>query len=269
VKTITLSIAAAIACAAQAQAATYHVSLKSAQNGKYVRAGVGQGTLLAAVSPKLGGWEDFQLVELGKNRFALRSVQNGKYVRAGVGQGTLLAAVSNHIAGWETFEKIELGGNRIAIRSVQNGKYVRAGVGQGTLLAAVSNHIAGWETFEIFASSSTGPAGPQQPPGGPQQPPVFPPPPPPAPKDLTGAWTSNIFVTYHIKKWGNGYLWEAPQLNQVGEVRYCGPGGGNLVRCRWWDNNAFAGSTTGSIIRNAQGTPVQIRWNNGVVFQRK
>ena len=58
----TAIVAATIACSAQA--GTYNVSFKSVQNGQFVRAGVGPGTLLAAVSPKQdGGWGNFELVE--------------------------------------------------------------------------------------------------------------------------------------------------------------------------------------------------------------
>jgi hypothetical protein len=252
-KTLILTAVAAVTLACSAQAGTYNAAFKSAQNGKFVRAGVGPGTLLAAVCPQQdGGWGNFELVELGNQRFALRSVQNGKYVRAGVGPGTLLAAVSDHVGGWESFEKIELGGNRIAIRSVQNGKYVRAGVGPGTLLAAVSDHIGGWETFEMYASSST--------------PPV--PPVPPAAGELVGSWRSNIFVNYEIENWADGYLWRAPQLNQVGIVHYSASSK-DAVTCQWWDNQVAAGTGTGTIVRNAQGLPVQIHWNNGVIFFRK
>ncbi len=257
-KTLALSLITAVALASSAQAGTYHVSLKSVQNGKYVRAGVGPGTLLAAVSPQLGGWEDFELIELGNGQIALRSVQNGKYVRAGVGPDTLLAAVSGHVAGWEKFQKIDLGGNRVALRSVQNGKYIRAGVGPGTLLAAVSDHIAGWETFEMYASSSTPPTPPA--------PPI--PLVPPAP-ELVGTWVSNIHVKYEMKKWADGYLWEAPQLNQLGIMKYSCPTNCDTVFCQWWDNQVLAGSSTGKIVRNAQGAPVQINWNNGVIFRRQ
>ncbi|MDK3159579.1 hypothetical protein QPK87_23820 [Kamptonema cortianum] len=68
-----------------------------------IRAGVGEGTFLAAVSDRISGWETFEMADLGGGRFSLKSVQNGKFIRAGVGQDTLLAAVSDRVAGWETF----------------------------------------------------------------------------------------------------------------------------------------------------------------------
>lgn len=152
-------------------------ALITIQNGKYVRAGVGQQSLLAAVSDRAQAWETFQKIPLGGNRVAIRSVQSGKYVRAGVGSQTLLAAVSDRIAGWETFEWIDLGGSRIALRSVQNGKFVRAGVGPNTLLAAVSDRIQSWETFTYAIIAST--ADIIHPAPIPVEPAPAPPPPPP------------------------------------------------------------------------------------------
>jgi len=77
--------------------------------GGFVRAGVGQGTFLAAGSPHIRGWETFDLIPMGPGRkYALRSIQNGKLVRAGVGQRSHLAAVSDRAAGWEIFRFIDV-----------------------------------------------------------------------------------------------------------------------------------------------------------------
>ena len=160
-------------------------ALVSIQNGKYVRAGVGQNSLLAAVSGRALSWETFQKVPLGGNRVAIQSVQSGKYVRAGVGPQTLLAAVSDRVAGWETFEWIDLGSSRIALRSVQNGKFVRAGVGPGTLLAAVSDRVQSWETFTyVIIPGSVDVIHPTPIPVTPAPPPPTPPAPEPAPQPV-------------------------------------------------------------------------------------
>lgn len=55
------------------------IALRAA-DGSYVRAGVGQQTLLATGSPHIRGWETFELDRAGGNSFSLRSVQNGKFV---------------------------------------------------------------------------------------------------------------------------------------------------------------------------------------------
>lgn len=51
-----------------------------AQDGTYVRAGVGRQTLLATGSPHIRGWETFELDGHGGNTYSLRSIQNGKFV---------------------------------------------------------------------------------------------------------------------------------------------------------------------------------------------
>jgi len=50
-----------------------------APDGTYLRAGVGQQTLLATGSPHIRGWETFEMVAFG-GAHGLRSVQNGKFV---------------------------------------------------------------------------------------------------------------------------------------------------------------------------------------------
>lgn len=125
------------------------ICLQSLQSKKLVRAGVTQESLLAAVSNHTGGWESFNLVDIGNNRVVLQSVQSGKYLRAGHTSNCYVAALSDHVSRWEIFELINLGGSKYAFKSIQNGKYVRAGVTQESLLAAVSNAAGSWETFII------------------------------------------------------------------------------------------------------------------------
>jgi len=120
---------------------------RSAQNGKWIQAGLGRESLLGAVSKIKDGWASFEIIRLGGNRIALRSLQNNKLIRTGVPRDSHLAAVSDQIGAGETFEWLDLGGSKFALRSVQNGKYVRAGVGSESNLAAVSDRIAAWETF--------------------------------------------------------------------------------------------------------------------------
>lgn len=122
-------------------------SFRSAQNQKLIRAGLGQGTHLGAVSPGKGAWESFSVVKLVGNRIALRSLQNNKLVKVEATQQNLLAASSDKLGEWETFEMRELGANKFALRSVRTGKYVRAGVGAESKLAALSDQIGAWETF--------------------------------------------------------------------------------------------------------------------------
>jgi hypothetical protein len=144
-------------------AADETVALRSVVNAEFVRAGVGDQSLLAAASSRIGGWEQFVMVDLGDQKVALRSVQNGKYVRAGVGPQSLLAAVSDAVGGWETFRLVRLAGDRIALQSLQSGSYVRAGVGQQSLLAAASPRIDDWETFTLVTMQAALPVLPRLP----------------------------------------------------------------------------------------------------------
>ena len=139
-----------VACAGQLHAENQIVTLQSVFNNKYVRAGVGSGTLLAAVSPHRRGWEKFEKIDLGGGIIALKSVQNGKMVRAGIGSKTLLGAVSPHTRGWEKFKKIRLRGvDVVALRSVQNGKYVRVDPANGSLLSATAIRISDKTKFHL------------------------------------------------------------------------------------------------------------------------
>lgn len=125
------------------------VSLRSAQSGRFVRAGFTSDTLLSARSPEARGWETFEIQDVGQGLVTLRSRQNGRYVRAGVGPGALLAATSDHARSWETFRLVRRPDGRVTLQSVQNQKYVRAGIGEDSLLAATSDRVGGWETFEL------------------------------------------------------------------------------------------------------------------------
>ncbi len=130
------------------------LSLTSVQSGRYVRAGVGPDTKLAAVSTRAvpNGWEAFEWVTFpNSNEFALRSILNGKFISVGQ-DGYLRANVAvppNGRLGPRKdirFEYIQVQGG-FAMRSVANGRFVRAGIGQYSLMGAVSNRPAGWETF--------------------------------------------------------------------------------------------------------------------------
>ena len=82
------------------------VAIQSAHSNKFVRAGVGKESFLAAVSEHIQAWEKFRLIELDDGLVAIQSAHSNKFVRAGVGKGTFLAAVSDHIQAWEKFRII-------------------------------------------------------------------------------------------------------------------------------------------------------------------
>ncbi len=139
-----------------AQADEKRIALQSVQSGLYVRAGLTQQSLLAAVSPHVQEWETFRVVPQDGAIVALQSIQSNKYVRAGVGEDSRLAAVSSQVSGWEKFRWIERGNGKIALQSVQNGKFVRAGWTRDGYLAAVSSEIKEWETFRLIDPAGRG-----------------------------------------------------------------------------------------------------------------
>lgn len=78
------------------EAFTRTYAIRSMQNGKYVRAGVGQGSLLAAVSPHIRAWEKFHIIEQGDGTVVLKSAHSGMIVRGG---GYLAASAGRTVDG--------------------------------------------------------------------------------------------------------------------------------------------------------------------------
>lgn len=88
-----------------------------AQDGSFVRAGIGRRTQLGSGSPHIRGWETFELVRNGRHS-ALRSVQNGKFVEVDARSGAL-SATALHAEGRASIRVINApsrnpgaGGNR-------------------------------------------------------------------------------------------------------------------------------------------------------------
>jgi hypothetical protein len=69
--------------------------------GAFVRAGVGQETLLAIGDDHIRGWQTFEIVRVTAAKFAIRSVQNGLYVS--LGADGRLSATAADIGSRETF----------------------------------------------------------------------------------------------------------------------------------------------------------------------
>jgi hypothetical protein len=84
------------------------IAFRDTRNGRYMRAGLTQGTLLGIGNTRIGTWERFQMQEWNGSVF-LRSPQAGAFVRAGIGQEALLGAVSPHTRGWEEFRLVPVG----------------------------------------------------------------------------------------------------------------------------------------------------------------
>lgn len=85
------------------------VAFRDPRTGTFVRAGVGPEAFLATGSPRIRGWETFEITPMGRGKVALRSMQNDRFVRAGVGRRSHLAAASVDPGSWETFRMINAG----------------------------------------------------------------------------------------------------------------------------------------------------------------
>ena len=75
-------------------------------NGKYLCAEDGGGDVVNATRDKIGDWETFQVVDLGRGKFALKS-NNGDYIRVSK-DGNSVYADSNEIGRRETFQLVIL-----------------------------------------------------------------------------------------------------------------------------------------------------------------
>lgn len=134
--------------------ASDYVRLRSVQNGMYVRAGVGQYTRLAAVSPHVDTWETFKIHRYGGDVIALQSIQNGRFVAISANSGQLLAATAGS-SGAAKFRVRDLGNGRVALQSVKTGRWVRAGIGKDGLLGATTDQLGSPPNWETFVMQST------------------------------------------------------------------------------------------------------------------
>ncbi len=124
----------------------YLAAIKTA-NGKYLCAEDGGGDVVNATRDKIGDWETFEVVDLGKGDIALRSY-NGDYVRVSK-DGKNLYADSDEIGNREKFQLIILRNNKVAFKTYDK-KYLCAEDGGGGKVVADRDNIGSWETFELI-----------------------------------------------------------------------------------------------------------------------
>ena len=115
-------------------------------NGKYLSAKDGGGALVNATRDKIGDWETFQIVDLGRGKFALKSY-NGEYIRVSK-DGNSVYADSDEIGKRETFQLVVLKNKKVALKT-HDDKYICAEDGGGKEVVANRDKIGGWETFEF------------------------------------------------------------------------------------------------------------------------
>jgi type VI protein secretion system component Hcp len=83
------------------------------------------------------------------------------------------------------------------------------------------------------------------------------------PDDLSGAWGSNIGLTYTITQSGSQITWT--DSSGVRGTIVATPNGLSTT----WSDAGGQHSATGTIVeRDGAGSPAKIAWSNGVVFQR-
>lgn len=121
--------------------------IKSAKNGKFVRAHKGKENKLMAISKNIGDQERFRLIELeGCSKVAFEAYNNS-YVS--VGEGFELVANQDHIKESETFSLINGSGDIKFIFFLKTEKFVTMNFGGDEHLKATANEGLGWEEFII------------------------------------------------------------------------------------------------------------------------
>jgi hypothetical protein len=115
-------------------------------NGKYLCAENGGGSTLTANRDKIGEWETFQLINLGKGYVALKGC-NGEYVRVS-NDGKEVYVDSDEINRKETFRLVNQKNNKIALEAY-NDHYLCAEGGGGGKVVADREKVGSWETFEL------------------------------------------------------------------------------------------------------------------------
>ncbi len=129
-----------------------YLSLSSTINKKKVKAGVGSGCRLDAVSDIVSFPEEvFELIVLDEQHGMLRITGTGKFVH--VEPDGLLSSCGD--VRWDgphfsnVFELGRLPDGHLWLRALANGKYVRAGHGPGMIAHSDRVSNPGWESFVV------------------------------------------------------------------------------------------------------------------------
>ncbi|MEU6788166.1 hypothetical protein ABZ912_54010 [Nonomuraea angiospora] len=126
------------------------ISLRSRADNMYVTAENAGTQPLIANRTTIGGWEQFDRVDLGNGNIALKARANGKYVCADNAGAAPLIANRDTIGGWETFQQINNPDGTISLKAQANGKYVCADNAGASALIANRDAIGPWESFDLI-----------------------------------------------------------------------------------------------------------------------
>ena len=128
--------------------------LRALANNKIVTAESAGTKALIATRYNVGGWEGFDLIDLGSGQVALKAHANGKYVTAESAGNLPLIARSTAIGAWETFTLVSNDDGSISLQALANGKYVTAEFGGAKPLIARSTAIGQWEKFDRVGAAA-------------------------------------------------------------------------------------------------------------------
>jgi hypothetical protein len=123
------------------------VSLRAHANNLYVTAENAGAAALIANRGAVGGWEQFDLIDLGGGNVALRAHANGQYVTAGASP---LIASRTSVGTSERFQLIHNSDGSTSLRALANNAYVTAENAGASALIANRTAIGPWEKFDLI-----------------------------------------------------------------------------------------------------------------------
>lgn len=154
-KTLFLALAiimmATIASAAPPVGQT--IWIKSSGTNRFVSADQARGTFAPLVADRtaVGGWEQFQVIDVGGGFIAFKSIGTGRFVSADLNRGSFAPLVADRTSAgtWEHFTWADLAGGAFTLRGRVTGRFVCADQNRGTFAPLVSDRVSAstWETF--------------------------------------------------------------------------------------------------------------------------
>ncbi len=126
------------------------ISLRAHANGMIVTAENAGASPLIANRTAIGGWEQFDEIDLGSGKIALRAHANNMIVTAEQAGAQPLIANRTAIGGWETFQLIHNPDGSISLKAQANGDYVTAENAGASPLIANRTAIGTWEEFDLI-----------------------------------------------------------------------------------------------------------------------
>src|SRR5215470_11122864 len=104
--------------------------IRSSGTGRFVSADQNRGAFAPLVADRtaVGGWEQFQVIDVGGGFIALKSIGTGKFVSADLNRGTFAPLVADRASAstWENFRWGDLAGGAFTLTGRVTGKFVSA-----------------------------------------------------------------------------------------------------------------------------------------------